>query len=77
MRILCAARDYFCVFCVENAEMGGVLVLVFRISYIGFLYMRLINWRDTVRTVYHPVIYMQSNKIHKVILMSKFIQHLC
>ena len=23
------------------------------------------------------LIYMQSNKIHKVILMSKFIQHLC
>ena len=27
---------------------------------------------DTVGTVYHLVIYMQSNKIHKVILMSKF-----
>ena len=32
---------------------------------------------DTVGTVYHLVIYMQANRIHKVILMSKFIQHLC
>ena len=32
---------------------------------------------DTVGTVYHLVICMQSNKIHKVILMSKFIQHSC
>ena len=32
---------------------------------------------DIVRTVYHLVIYMQSNKIHNVVLMSKFIQHLC
>ena len=27
---------------------------------------------DTVGTVYHLVIYMQSNKIHNVVLMSKF-----
>ena len=26
---------------------------------------------------YMILIYMQSNKIHKVILISKFIQHLC
>ena len=32
---------------------------------------------DIVGTVYHHVIYMQSNKIHKVILMSEFIQRLC
>ena len=32
---------------------------------------------DIVGTVYHLVIYMQSNKVHKAILMSKFIQHLC
>ena len=31
---------------------------------------------DIGRTVYHLVIHTQSNKIHKVILMSKFIQHL-
>ena len=30
-----------------------------------------------VGTVFHLVIYMQSNKIHKVILMSKFIHHVC
>ena len=27
---------------------------------------------DIVGTVYHLVIYMQSNKIHNVVLMSKF-----
>ena len=27
---------------------------------------------DTVGTVYHLVIYMQSNKIHNVVLMTKF-----
>ena len=32
---------------------------------------------DIVGTVYHLVIYMQSNKMHNVVLMSKFIQHLC
>ena len=32
---------------------------------------------DTAGTVYHLVIYMQSNKIHNVVLTSKFIQHLC
>ena len=32
------------------------------------------NILDTVGTVYHLVIYMQSNKKSKVILMSKFIQ---
>ena len=31
---------------------------------------------DIVGTVYHLVIYMQSNKIQNVVLMSKFIQHL-
>ena len=35
------------------------------------------NKVDIVGTVYHLVTYMQSNKIHKVTLMSKFIQHLC
>ena len=35
------------------------------------------NHIDIVGTVYHLVMYMQSNKIHKVILMSEFIQHLC
>ena len=29
-------------------------------------------WLDIVGTVYHLVIYMQSNKIHNVVLMSKF-----
>ena len=32
---------------------------------------------DIVETVYHLVIYMQSKKIDKMIVMSKFIQHLC
>ena len=32
---------------------------------------------DIAGTVYHLVIYMQSNKIHRVFLMSEFIQHLC
>ena len=32
---------------------------------------------EIVGTVYHLVIYMQSNKIHKVFLMSEFIHHLC
>ena len=32
---------------------------------------------DIVWTVYHLIIYMQSNKIHNVILMSEFIHHLC
>ena len=40
-------------------------------------YLIITNNLDIVRTVYHLVIYMQSNKIHKVILMSEFIQHLC
>ena len=31
---------------------------------------------EIVGTVYNLVIYMQSNKIHNVVLMSKFIQHL-
>jgi hypothetical protein len=31
---------------------------------------------DIVGTMYHLVIYM-SNKINNVVLMSKFIQHLC
>ena len=40
------------------------------------------SWRvrhkvDIVGTVYHLVIYMQSNKVHKVILMSEFIYHVC
>ena len=32
---------------------------------------------DIVGTVYHLVIYMQSNKIHKVFQGVSFIQHLC
>ena len=35
------------------------------------------NQLDIVGTVYHLVIYMQSNKINSVILVSTFIQHLC
>ena len=41
------------------------------------LNLLILSWFDIVGTVYHLVIYMQSNKIHKVILMNKFIQHLC
>ena len=32
---------------------------------------------DIVGTVHHLVIYMQSSKIHKVILMRQFIHHIC
>ena len=33
---------------------------------------------DIVGTVYHLVIYMQSNKIHNVVLMTEFfIHHIC
>ena len=31
---------------------------------------------DIVGAVYHLVIYMQSNKIYNVVLMSKFIRHI-
>ena len=34
--------------------------------------MKDISVLDTVGTVYHLVIYMQSNKIYNVVLMSKF-----
>ena len=44
---------------------------------IGTVKVKYLLQLDIVGTVYHLVIYMQSNKIHKVILMSKFIQHLC
>ena len=40
-------------------------------------YMKHVTYVDIVGRVYHLVINMQSNKLHKVILMSKFIQHLC
>ena len=30
------------------------------------------NYLDIAGTVYHLVIYMQSNKMHNVVLMSKF-----
>ena len=32
---------------------------------------------DIVGTVYHLVIYMQSDKIHKVFFMIEFIHHIC
>ena len=34
------------------------------------------NRLDIVWTVYHLVIHTQSNKIHNVVLICKFIQHL-
>ena len=42
-----------------------------------YLYCDSLKKHDIVGTVYHLVIYTQSNKIHNVVLMSKFIQHLC
>ena len=35
----------------------------------------IVSQLDIVGSVYHLVIYMQSNKTHNVVLMSKFIQH--
>ena len=45
----------------------------FRLALISNWNYRIYCWHfDTVGTVYHLVIYMQSNKIHNVVLRSKF-----
>ena len=53
-----------------------ILTVYYHLVYL-LRFCKILLYLDIVWTVYHLVIYMQSNKIHSVVLMSKFIQHLC
>ena len=60
--------------CLQTYCLGSFLAV------LGHVKMKPENTKmklNIVWTVYHLVVYMQSNKIHNVVLMSKFIQHLC
>ena len=46
-------------------------------NFSKFKYVFQFNSLAIVGTVYHLIIYMQSNKIHIVFLMIEFIRHIC
>ena len=50
-----------------NRKSSPHIFMVFKISS-----KQILAWFDILWTVYHLVIYMQSNKIHSVVLMSEF-----